>query len=43
MASYVTGGENSGMLEALLSAEDSDDAGRAIGTPRPSWATPTCW
>ncbi|MBX3286322.1 MAG: peptidoglycan DD-metalloendopeptidase family protein [Actinobacteria bacterium] len=30
VASYVTGGENSGMLEALLSAEDSDDAGRAI-------------
>lgn len=30
VASYVAGGESSGMLEALLSAEDTDDAGRAI-------------
>lgn len=30
VASYVAGGESSGMLEAMLSAEDTDDAGRAI-------------
>jgi murein DD-endopeptidase MepM/ murein hydrolase activator NlpD len=30
VASYVTGGESSGVLEAMLSAEDTDDAGRAI-------------